>query len=231
MWLAALGSAAFAAQPAAEQSIGESSSVAGSTGEGVQAEAPLKEEASKEPPTLLVLGDSLSAAYALAPEQGWVSLVEAQINADRPRVNIVNASISGLTLAGGLQILANLLDTHDPDYFILALGANDGLQGRSFAHIRNGLTEILAQAQAQGATAMLLGVRLPPNRGRRYTEPFFNLYAEVAQQQGTAYVPFFLQGVAGFGQYMQADGLHPNAAGQAKIADNLLAEIEALIEK
>lgn len=171
---------------------------------------------------VLVLGDSLSAAYGLPSEQGWVDALARHFADDD--IHFVNASISGATTAAGLERLPALLLQHEPEWLVLQLGANDGLQGKPLDYIDRNLTTLIEQASAAGSRVILLGVRLPPNLGRRYTEPFFAMYAGLAQKYQLHYVPFILDGVAGDAKLMQADGLHPNAAGQQVVTAQLLGQ-------
>ena len=161
----------------------------------------------------------MSAAYGLAPEQGWVNILEEQ-STDQPIIWI-NASVSGATTAAGLQRLPGLLDKHQPQWLLLELGANDGLQGKPIHYIKKNLVTLVEMAQAAGCKVALVGVRLPPNLGLRYTEPFFAMFKNVADQYGLPYLPFILEGVAGNDGLMQSDGLHPNANGQARVALHL----------
>lgn len=168
---------------------------------------------------VLVLGDSLSAAYGLPPEQGWVAALSRRFA--NSQIELVNASISGATTAAGLERLPMLLKQHQPDWVALQLGANDGLQGKPIGYIQNNLETLITQAQSANSRVILLGIRLPPNLGRRYTEPFFDMYATLAKEYELNYIPFILDGVAGNEQLMQDDGLHPNQEGQKVMADQL----------
>ena len=181
------------------------------------------------PVRILVLGDSLSAAYKLPKEKGWVHIMTERFNNMGTPVQVVNASVSGITTAGGLQILPNALKQNEPQIVVIELGANDGLQGKPVPYITKNLTRLINLAQNDGAEVLLLGVRLPPNRGSRYAEPFFNQYSELSKQFDTALVPFFLEGVAGTTEFMMSDGLHPNAAGQPKVADNVMPALKILV--
>lgn len=168
---------------------------------------------------VLVLGDSLSAAYGLPPEHGWVAALSRRFASNQ--IEFVNASVSGATTAAGLERLPTLLKQHQPDWVVLELGANDGLQGKPIGYIRNNLEALIKQAKAADSRVILLGIRLPPNLGRRYTEPFFEMYATLAKEYQLDYVPFILDGVAGNEQLMQDDGLHPNKKGQEVMANQL----------
>ena len=179
--------------------------------------------------TVLVLGDSLSAAYKLSASQGWVSILASQLAA-HDDVMIHNASVSGMTTSTGLQMLPGALKQYQPQFVVIELGANDGLQGKPVPFIRKNLSELITLAKQADAKVLLLAVRLPPNRGSRYTEPFFNMYQALAAEHNVALVPFFLDGVAGHPELMQSDALHPNAEGQKHIAAALLESFKRLLE-
>lgn len=180
-------------------------------------------------PVLLVLGDSLSAAYGMATEAGWVGLLQRRLIEDGRDYQVINASISGETTAGGLSRLPGLLETHRPLVLVIALGANDGLRGFPFDTIRDNLRGMIQLAGGVGSQVLLAGVRLPPNYGAAYTEGFQAVFREVAAAEQAALVPLLLQGVEGF-EMMQADGIHPSAAAQPRILDNLWPELKPLLE-
>ncbi len=180
--------------------------------------------------TLLVLGDSLSAAYNISAESGWVHLLQQRLEEAGKNVSVVNGSVSGATTAAGLQSLPAILERHQPDYMILELGANDGLQGKPVPYIKQNLVELISLAKSANVKVLLVGIRLPPNFGSRYTEPFFNQYADLASQYELEYLPFLLDGVAGNDELMQEDGLHPTAKAQPKILDNIWPAVNALIQ-
>lgn len=177
--------------------------------------------------TLLVLGDSLSAAYGIQPEQGWVALMEQRLDAEQ--YTLINASVSGETTDGGLTRLPALLERHQPNYVLLQLGANDALRGLPINMIRSNLTALVEMIQDSGAQIAIIGIRIPPNYGPQYTESFFNLYAEIADQFGLVRVPFLLENVALDWNLMQSDGLHPNAEAQPIILDNVWPYVESLL--
>lgn len=179
--------------------------------------------------TLLVLGDSISAAFGLDTRQGWVSLLEQRLAAEGFDYQVVNASVSGDTSAGGLARLPTLLAEHRPDLLIVELGGNDGLRGQAPAQLQQNLAAIIQSARASGARVLLLGMQLPPNYGARYNALFSQVYADVA---GAAQVPllgFFLDGVGGVPALMQGDGIHPNAAAQPRLLDNLWPQLKPLL--
>lgn len=179
--------------------------------------------------TLLVLGDSISAAFGLDTRQGWVSLLEQRLAAEGFDYQVVNASVSGDTSAGGLARLPTLLAEHRPDLLIVELGGNDGLRGQPPAQLQQNLAAIVQSARESGARVLLLGMQLPPNYGARYNALFSQVYADVA---GAAQVPllgFFLDGVGGVPALMQGDGIHPNAAAQPRLLDNLWPQLKPLL--
>ncbi len=174
---------------------------------------------------ILVLGDSLSAAYNIPLEKGWVNLLRKRV----PGIEIINASLGGATTSNGLQRLPGLLEKHKSQLVIIELGANDGLQGKPIHYITSNLDKLIIFAQSTGAKVLLIGNRLPPNRGERYTKPFFNQYQKLAKRHSVAYLPFMLRGLAGNSEYMQQDGLHPKANAQAAILDNLWPILKPLL--
>ena len=179
--------------------------------------------------TLLVLGDSISAAFGLDTRQGWVSLLEQRLAAEGFDYQVVNASVSGDTSAGGLARLPTLLAEHRPQLVIVELGGNDGLRGQPPAQLQQNLAAIIQGARESGARVLLLGMQLPPNYGARYNALFSQVYADVA---GAAQVPllgFFLEGVGGVPALMQGDGIHPNAAAQPRLLDNLWPQLKPLL--
>ena len=178
--------------------------------------------------TIGIMGDSLSAGYGLKQQEGWADLLSQKLATSHPNIKVVNASVSGATTDAGLQMLAGLLQ-QQPDIVILELGANDGLQGKPLGLIKRNLSTLIAQTQATGAQVLLAGIQLPPNLGKRYTEPFFDQFKILALQYNTALVPFLLEGVAGNPSLMQADGLHPNRDAQHKILANIWQPLESLI--
>ncbi|WP_188151140.1 arylesterase [Teredinibacter waterburyi] len=180
---------------------------------------------------ILVVGDSLSAAYNLAVESGWVTLLEQRL-ATTPAYSdyvVFNASAGGATTAAGLQRLPSLVQQYRPYLMILELGANDGLQGKPVPYITSNLQKMIDIALAAKAKVLLVGTRLPPNLGARYTGPFFDQYSHLAEYNRVALVPFILDGVAGNSELMQADGLHPTAAGQPIVLQNIWSSLEALL--
>lgn len=181
------------------------------------------------PPTILVLGDSLSAAYGLRTEEGWVALLERRLVQAGLDYRVVNASISGDTTGGGLTRLPQALERHRPHLVVIELGANDGLRGLPFREIEANLTALIGLARAAGAQVLLVGVRLPPNYGAAYTEGFQASLRKVAEAEAVPLAPDLLAGVAEDRQLMQADGLHPKAEAQSMLLANVWPEIEPLL--
>lgn len=179
--------------------------------------------------TILVLGDSLSAALGVPETQGWVALMTKRLSADpRTHWNVINASISGETTSGGMARLPELLAVYQPDWVLIELGANDGLRGLALPIIRKNLQKLMDMSTASGARVALLGIMLPPNYGPAYTTPFAAMYQELAESNHTPLVPFLLRDVASNRERMQSDGLHPNAAGQVIMLENVWAIVAAL---
>ena len=178
-----------------------------------------------------MFGDSLSAAYGLRPEQGWVALLQRRLQTQGYGYHTVNASISGETTSGGLQRLPRALQLHRPAIVLLELGANDGLRGLPLATIRGNLAQLIELARNSGARVLLLGIRLPPNYGPRYGNEFTALYTQSAQQLQVPLVPFVLAGTALNPELMQADGLHPNAQGEPHVLDTVWPYLLPLLRK
>ena len=186
---------------------------------GPAASAPAPEQG--KAPVILVLGDSLSAAYGVPLDQGWVSLLQARLKSAGLPHRVVNASVSGDTVAGGLARLPGLLELHAPSLVIVELGGNDGLRGFTPAQTADILNRIIRLARESGAEVLLVGVRLPPNYGTAYTERFQRMYQQVAERNDVALVPRLLQGIAEEPALMQPDGVHPVAAAQPRMLDNI----------
>lgn len=185
--------------------------------------------ASGEPPTILVLGDSLSAGYGIQVEEGWVQLLRERLALEGSPHRVVNASISGDTTRGGRSRLPAALEAHDPQIVVIELGGNDGLRGLPLEETRSNLVAMVDEARAHGAEVLLVGIRLPPNYGSRYTEQFYANYVDVAEESGVALVPFLLEGVALEPELMQADGIHPRAKAQPLILDVVWPHLEPLL--
>lgn len=180
--------------------------------------------------TLLIMGDSLSAAYNLRQQDGWVSLLEMQLSQSHPEIRVVNASVSGETTQGGLSRFSALLATHQPNWVVLELGANDALRGYPLNQTTLNLEKMIEQAHQSDATVLLVGNQIPQNYGKRYTQMFFNLYKDIADKYDVAYLPFMLENVALNKELMQSDGLHPNKTGQPIVLQNILPHLQPLLD-
>jgi acyl-CoA thioesterase-1 len=181
--------------------------------------------------TLLVFGDSLSAAYGLRADEGWVAQLQQRLVDQGYGYRVVNASVSGETTAGGRARLMRALETHQPQLVILELGANDGLRGLPVSDARANLASMIADIQKRPARVLLAGILMPPNYGARYANEFSAMYAELAKAAKVPLIPFLLDGVALDQRYMQPDGLHPNAAGQPLVLENVWKHLRPLLER
>ena len=170
---------------------------------------------------ILVYGDSLSAAYRMPQQQGWVSLLQQRLQTQGYPYHVVNASVSGETTSGGLSRLQITLRQHKPDIVLLELGANDGLRGLPLAQMRNNLEAMIKAIQATGADVILLGIMIPPNYGPKYTQEFSQSFTELAKRFDLPRVNFLLEGVAGKPELTLDDGLHPSAIAQPRILENV----------
>jgi len=181
--------------------------------------------------TILVLGDSLSAAYHIAPESGWVTLLEQRLQQSaQRRYHTVNASISGETTAGGLARLPKLLADNIPALVLVELGANDGLRGLPVEEIRANLQRILKACRDAGAKLVLIGIELPVNYGPQYRDGLRNMYRDIAREFNAPLVPFLLEGVATDPKLMQDDGLHPLAAAEPRVLETVWPVLEPVLE-
>jgi acyl-CoA thioesterase-1 len=181
--------------------------------------------------TVMVFGDSLSAAYNLAPEQGWVHLLGDRIARSHLPWRVVNASVSGETTAGGLRRLAEDLKRHKPSVVVIALGANDALRGQPVAGMRSNLEQMIRLARQARAEPVLVGLMIPPNYGIDYAAQFRDMYASIAAASRVPIVPFLLEGIADKPEMFQRDQLHPTAEAQPRIADNVWPALEPLLKK
>lgn len=179
--------------------------------------------------SIVVLGDSISAGYGMEVQQGWVTLLQKRLDQHGSDYTMINESISGDTTAGGLARIDQALAQYKPSVLILELGANDGLRGLSPKIMRANLAEIIKRAKKAGGKVLLLSMRIPPNYGKRYTEMFYNVYPQLAEEMKVTYVPFILQDVALVKELMQRDGLHPNTKAQAMIADKVWQYLQPLM--
>lgn len=179
--------------------------------------------------TLLVVGDSISAGFGLNTDQGWVTLLQQRLQREGYTYKVVNASISGDTSAGGLARLPALLSGEKPGLVVIELGGNDGLRGQPPQQLQQNLSDMVQQSKKAGAKVVILGMKLPPNYGERYTSAFAAVFPKVASETGSALVPFLLEGAAGVPSMMQADGIHPAAAAQSRLLDNVWPTLKPLL--
>lgn len=181
---------------------------------------------------LLVVGDSLSAEYGIARGTGWVALLDAQLQKDHPNWQVVNASISGDTTAGGLARLPHLLKQHQPQLVVIELGGNDALRGFSLKRTEDNLVKMIRACQAIKAKVLLVGMQVPPNYGAAYASDFTRLFARISKQHQTALVPFLLAGVADDKDptaLFQADRIHPRAEAHPRILANVWAVLKKML--
>lgn len=181
-------------------------------------------------PSILVVGDSLSAGYGIEMRDGWVTLLQQRLTKQGYPHAVVNASISGDTTSGGRARLPDALKRHRPQIVILELGGNDGLRGLSLRETRANLEAMIETAKNAGAQVLLVGIHLPPNYGPEFTGKFHAIYHDLARAHNTALVPFLLEGVALTSGLMQPDGIHPRAAAQPRLLDNVWPSLEALLK-
>src|SRR6202521_5129900 len=188
--------------------------------------------AKAETPVILVFGDSISAGYGLTRvEQGWVALLQTRLKDGDYGYQVVNASVSGETTAGGLARLPRALDLHHPKIVILELGGNDGLRALPVAQMRANLLRMVDLASAAGAKTLLLGMRMPPNYGPEYTEQFAMVFSDLARDRKLPLVPFLLTDIALSPTLLQGDDIHPNAAGQPLLLENVWPTLKPLLHK
>jgi acyl-CoA thioesterase-1 len=178
---------------------------------------------------VLVLGDSLSAGYGIDTQKGWVALLQSRLRDNGLPHRVVNSSISGDTTSGALARLPRALSLHHPAIVIVELGGNDGLRGLSLQEMRENLAQIIRTVRDKGAKVLLLGMRLPPNYGTAYTEKFNAIYQQLAEAYGVPLVPFLLEGVANRPELMQDDGIHPRAAAQEQLLENVWPYLRPLL--
>ncbi len=179
-------------------------------------------------PVLLVMGDSLSAAYGIEQQEGWVSLLESRLDG---KARVINASISGETSSGGASRLPDPLGQHEPDIVLLELGGNDGLRGLPPRQFEANMADMIEASQAAGAEVLLLGIDIPPNYGQAYRDAFTGVYYRLADEFEVPLVPFLLEGIALDETLMQNDGIHPTAAAQSRILETVWPELAEMLEE
>lgn len=180
-------------------------------------------------PTILVLGDSISAAYGIQREQGWVHRLAERVAGMNPSWRVINASISGETTGGGLARLPDSLETHNPDVLIIELGGNDALRGYPIVRIRENILDMVELGLEARSRVLLIGMQIPPNYGPRYTQEFSSLFRTVADQTRVPLVPFILEPVALTPELMQSDGIHPTAEAQPVMLETVWSHLEPLL--
>lgn len=179
--------------------------------------------------TVLVVGDSISAAFGMDTQQGWVHLLDERLKTEGFEHDVVNASISGDTSAGGAARLPALLAEHAPDLVIVELGGNDGLRGLPPSQLQQNLASMIDASREAGAKVLLLGMRIPPNYGERYTTAFAKVYDDLADEKTVPLVPFLLEGVGGIDTLMQDDGVHPAVEAQPLLLENVWPTLKPLL--
>ena len=187
--------------------------------------------ANKTPANILVLGDSLSAAYGIDVDAGWVALLQRQIIKQGYDYKVINVSVSGDTTRTGLSRVDSALENHKPEVVIIALGGNDGLRGLAFSEIETSLSSIIERCKKTQSEILLLGVRMPPNYGAVYSQKFAQLYQRLASSYDIVLLPKMLDQVADNPKLMQADGIHPKASAQPKIMQNIWSALEPVLVK
>jgi len=180
-------------------------------------------------PTVLVMGDSLSAGYGIQLEQSWVTLLQQEL-VKSTQSKVINASVSGETSGGGLARLPALLSKHKPDVVIIELGGNDGLRGQPINIMQDNLQAMITASQTVGADVLLAGMQIPPNYGPRYTKQFKETYVKLAEKNNISLVPFLLENVAAQSNLIQRDGIHPTAEAQPIILKNVLPVLMPLLK-
>ena len=187
--------------------------------------------ARNDSPTILVLGDSVSAGYGLASNEGWVALLQSRLKAQGYGYRVINASVSGETTTGGLARLPRALSVHRPKIVIVELGGNDGLRALPLETSRRNLERIIETSQASGARVLLLGMKIPPNYGPRYSQGFEQLFSDLARRYRLPFEPFFLEKIALAPGMMQSDGLHPTAKAQPVMLDTVWPVLKPMLRR
>ena len=181
--------------------------------------------------SILIYGDSLSAAYEIPQQLGWVSLLQQRLEDQHYPYKVINASVSGETTSGGLSRLSATLNEHQPNIVILELGANDGLRGLPLTEMKANLAQIIEQSKKSGAKVLIIGMRIPPNYGPKYSQSFTQKYQQLSHEFKVPRVPFMLQGMENRLELIQDDGLHPNVQGQPIILENIWPQLKLILKK
>lgn len=182
-------------------------------------------------PVILVFGDSLSAAYGIPKEKGWVNLLAQRVKDNQLPYEVANASVSGETTAGGLSRLPAALQQFKPSIVVIELGANDGLRGLPTDAMKNNLEKMIHASRQVNAQVVLLGMFIPPNYGSKYTNGFKAVYLDLSEKYKTPFIPFFLDGISGHSDLVLEDGLHPNVNAQRKILENVWPTLKPVVTK
>lgn len=182
-----------------------------------------------KPQTIVIFGDSLSSAYGITLDEGWVSLLQQRLAKQKRNDQVVNASITGETTSGGLSRFSDMLKTHKPSIVMIELGGNDGLRGLSADETYKNLNAMIQQAKKSKVKVLLLGMKIPPNYGFKYSQQFSENYQTLAKKHEIPRVPFFLEGVAGNPNLIQADGIHPTAKAQPKLLENVWPTLKQML--
>jgi len=225
------GALALAAFSAACQKSGAPSEPAVRLANSASSLTPTKiSTKSEEAPAIVAFGDSLTAGFGLSEDQAFTTLLQRKLDEKNLRYRVVNAGVSGDTSAGGVRRIDWSLDGA-VKFLILELGGNDGLRGLPVAEMKKNLAEIIERAQARGVTVILAGMEAPPNMGEEYTREFRQAYRDLAKKYKLTLIPFVLDGVGGRAEYNQPDGIHPNAAGEKIMTENVWQTLEPLLSK
>lgn len=184
-----------------------------------------------KPQTIVIFGDSLSSAYGITLDEGWVSLLQQRLAKQKRNDQVVNASITGETTSGGLSRFSDMLKTHKPSIVMIELGGNDGLRGLSADETYKNLNAMIQQAKKSKVKVLLLGMKIPPNYGFKYSQQFSENYQTLAKKHEIPRVPFFLEGVAGNPNLIQADGIHPTAKAQPKLLENVWPTLKQMLQQ
>ena len=194
------------------------------------AEAGLVPAPTQQAPTIVVLGDSLSAGFGVEQDKGWVNLLQTRLRQNHYPHRVVNASISGETTSGGLSRIAEILAEFKPQIILIELGGNDGLRGLPIQLIRDNLAKIIQHCLQKNITMLIIGMQLPPNYGPTYTQQFAAIYHELSEQYHIALVPFLMQGFANNPELIQSDGIHPKAEAQGLMLENVWPQLKPLLK-
>jgi len=182
-------------------------------------------------PTILVVGDSLSAGYGIKVQEGWVNLLTQRLTTQGYDYQVINASVSGETSSGAQTRFASLLNAHHPAIVILEIGANDGLRGLPTTQMHDNIANMIKGAQSKSASVLLVGIQMPPNYGEAYTKAFADVYLQLAKMPKVRFVPFLLKDVALKDELMQADNIHPNEQGQPYLLDTVWPQLKLTLTK